>query len=112
MVNKIVKDPENPTEHHTHDYSVFVRTVDPTCEEKGFTEYKCSVCDEKEKRDYKDALGHKYGDWVTVKEPTVDEEGLEERTCSCGKKDTRTINKLTPPPTTDENVVPIENVTE
>jgi len=111
MVNKIVKDPENPTEHHTHDYSVFVRTVDPTCEEKGFTEYKCSVCDEKEKRDYKDALGHKYGEWVTVKEPTVDEEGLEERTCSCGKKDTRKINKLTPPPTTDENVVQIENVT-
>ena len=43
---------------HTHNY---VETVTkPTCTEKGYTTYTCSVCGDSYKGSYTDALGHSY----------------------------------------------------
>ena len=43
---------------HTHKY---VETVTkPTCTEKGYTTYTCSVCNDSYKGSYTDALGHSY----------------------------------------------------
>ncbi len=39
-----------------HKYDAVV--TDPTCEDKGFTTYTCSVCDDEYIDDYVDALGH------------------------------------------------------
>lgn len=105
--NETPKDSVNPPQH-THDFSVLVETVERTCEAKGYTEYKCTGCDEKEKRDYTDALDHNWGAWE-VKQPATEEtEGLEERTCSrCQQIETRSIDKLTPPPSVGDE----ENVT-
>lgn len=50
---------------HTHSYSTSV--TQPTCTEKGYTDYTCS-CGETYRADYVDELGHSYTD--TVVEPT------------------------------------------
>lgn len=42
-----------------HNFSEKVEVVAPTCDTKGYTVYKCKDCDETEKRDYVDELGHK-----------------------------------------------------
>ena len=68
-----------------------------TCSETGKTDgTKCSVCSAvivAQKTIAK--LDHNYGEWTLVKEPTVAEEGSEERICAaCGKKETRSVEKL------------------
>jgi len=68
-----------------------------TCSATGLTDgTKCSVCSAvitAQKTISK--IDHRYGEWAVVKEPTVSEEGAEERVCeACGKKDTRSIEKL------------------
>lgn len=62
---------------------------DPTCTEKGYTTYTCSVCGYSEVRDYVDALGHDYNRTVVAKPATCREEGWEEYiVCSrCGAED-------------------------
>lgn len=39
----------------------FVKTVEPTCTEQGYNQYKCNICGETFNDDYVDALGH---DWI------------------------------------------------
>ncbi len=66
-----------------HEYTS--RSVDPTCTEKGYTEYTCSVCSESYKDNYVDAKGHSYTDTVTA--PTCTEKGFTTHNCSvCGDK--------------------------
>ena len=54
----------------------------PTCEEQGYTEYTCSLCDEHKNDSYVDALGHDYGAWTQVTAPTCVTAGEERRVCS------------------------------
>ena len=56
-----------------HSYTSVV--TDPTCTEKGYTTYTCSVCDYSEVRDYVDALGHDFSVTVPEKQATCKEEG-------------------------------------
>ena len=76
---------------HQHKYSE--RVVDPTCEDKGYTEFTCE-CGETYKDNFVEAKGHSFGEWVVVKEATEEETGLKERVCSCGEKETVEIEKL------------------
>ena len=43
---------------HTHDYKAVV--IKPTCTERGYTTYTCSVCGDSYKGSYVDPLGHDY----------------------------------------------------
>ena len=43
---------------HTHDYKAVV--TEPTCTERGYTTYTCSVCGDSYKGSYVDPLGHDY----------------------------------------------------
>ena len=64
-----------------HSYNKVV--TEPTCTEKGYTTYTCSVCGDTYVADYVDALGHKYNAVVT--KPTCTEKGYTTYTCSvCG----------------------------
>ena len=64
-----------------HSYNKVV--TEPTCTEKGYTTYTCSVCGDSYVADYVDALGHKYNAVVT--KPTCTEKGYTTYTCSvCG----------------------------
>ena len=76
---------------HEHSYSE--TNVEPTCLEKGYTEYKCE-CGDSYKNNFIDEKGHFFGDWIVVKVATEFEEGLKERICKCGEKETETIVKL------------------
>ena len=63
---------------HYHTYSQEITA--PTCEEKGYTTYKCTGCDYSYKDDYVDANGHNYGsEWS--------KDGANHwHSCACGKK--------------------------
>ena len=76
---------------HEHSYSE--TNVEPTCLEKGYTEYKCE-CGDSYKNNFIDEKGHSFGEWIVVKVATEFEEGLKERICKCGEKETETIVKL------------------
>ena len=66
-----------------HKYGKVV--TDPTCTDKGFTTYTCSVCGDTYVADYVDALGHQYDKDVT--DPTCTDKGYTTYTCSvCGDK--------------------------
>ena len=64
-----------------HDYKSVV--TDPTCTEKGYTTYTCSVCDDSYVADEVPENGHTYDDVVTTK-PTCTEDGEKTYTCACG----------------------------
>lgn len=67
----------------------------PTCVGTGYTTYTCSVCGGSYTGNETNATGHSWGSWKITKEPTTTTEGTEQRTCkTCGKTDTRTIDKL------------------
>ena len=68
---------------NAHGHSYATETVDPTCEQMGFTFYTCSFCGERYKADYTDPIGHAYVAEVT--EPTCTEAGYTTWTCAnCG----------------------------
>ena len=76
-----------------HNYKDTV--VKPTCEEKGYTQHKCSRCGDMYKDTYTDAAGHKFSDWNVTKAATCTAAGSQTRTCSvCGKTETKTVAKL------------------
>lgn len=51
------------------------------CENDGYIDYKCSVCDEATKREILSKLGHSYGNWEVVKAATNTEDGQWKRVC-------------------------------
>ncbi|MCD8006562.1 MAG: hypothetical protein LUF29_06265, partial [Oscillospiraceae bacterium] len=64
-----------------HSYEAVVTA--PTCTEKGYTTYTCSVCGDSYVADETEALGHSYEAVVTA--PTCTEKGYTTYTCSvCG----------------------------
>ena len=64
-------------------YFVKGETVQPTCTEQGYTEYKCSQCGETKKDDYISATGHSYK--TTTQPVTCTEKGEVKYTCEiCG----------------------------
>ncbi len=77
-----------------HDYSVKGDTIPPTCDEQGYTLYKCKYgCGKDEKRDYVSANGH---DWelVNTVEPKCEVDGSKTYKCKvCGKQKEDKIEK-------------------
>ncbi len=79
---------------HTHLFSDWFFTKQPTCTEKGEATRVCSICSEQEKTEAA-SLGHKYGQWVVKTQPTVDKEGLIECVCeTCSNVKTFPLEKL------------------
>ena len=60
-----------------HDYKNTV--VQPTCAQKGYTNHKCSRCNNEYKDTYTNALGHDYKD--TVVQPTCTSRGYTNHKC-------------------------------
>ena len=56
-------------------------TVDPTCEERGYTAQVCSRCGISNVLSYTDALGHNWDEWITDTAPTCTEAGTAHREC-------------------------------
>ena len=70
------------------------KVIAPTCTEKGYTLYTCSVCKNSYKDKYTDIISHKWSDWTTSKAATCIEDGSKTRKCSvCGKIETAAIAK-------------------
>ncbi len=68
-----------------HSYGEGVVTA-PTCTEKGYVTYTCTVCGATKTEDGEAATGHSYGEGVVIK-PTCTEKGATEYTCTeCGNK--------------------------
>ncbi len=73
------------TVKHTHKFKE-CRKVSPTCTEEGYVLYQCASCEATEKRDVKEALGHK-AECEEIKEyPTDEANGVAESVCGrCGE---------------------------
>ena len=91
------------------DEKYLVEKVEPTCEEAGYTKYKCVFFDEVEgheedceecflKTDYVDALGHDWSDWTVRHEPGAqgNEFGYWIRSCKTCKKTEERISQYAP----------------
>nr|MBQ6242793.1 leucine-rich repeat protein [Lachnospiraceae bacterium] len=78
------------TEAHTHKYSVWTVTKQPTCTSAGQQKRTCTCGAEETEKIA--ALGHDFSDWTITKEVTCTADGKKQRVCSrCGKKETETI---------------------
>ena len=80
---------EDGVSFHRHNYVVGA-TVDPTCEEAGYTPYTCTTCGDTYKVDEIAALGHHMVAGEVVA-PTFGAEGYTPYTCAngCGKTEKR-----------------------
>ena len=58
-----------------------IKTVEPTCEGKGYSIYRCSLCGERSNGSYTSALGHDYHKGMSV-ESACDHVGYTEFNCS------------------------------
>lgn len=65
---------------HTHDYSIESSAKAASCEENGYIEYSCSVCDESYRQTIS-ALGHSFSDWSVITNKTCTENGVKTRYC-------------------------------
>ncbi len=76
-----------------HNYQTVV--VNPTCTEKGYTTYTCSVCGDAYVDDYVDVLGHTYGEWVIDVDATCTTKGSKHKVCEvCNDTAIETIDSL------------------
>lgn len=70
---------------------------DADCENDGYIDYECSVCNKATKREILPKLGHKYGEWDKTTDPaTNDKDGTWTRKCqnaNCTKEETLIIPK-------------------
>ena len=84
-----------------HDFTVFVETVDYTCDEDGYDVYKCSRCDETENKNFTDAACRPEADYTVIEKGSCDKAGYKAILCSeCDKElETETIAKR------DHNIV-------
>ncbi len=72
-------------------HKYIIKTVQPTCDEKGYKEYTCEICNDSYRDVFADALGHK-NLRVETKEPDCTESGYVRKVCKdCGK----TIEEIT-----------------
>ena len=78
-----------------HDFTVFVETVDYTCAEDGYDVYKCSRCDETEKKNFTDAACCPEADYTLIEKASCDKTGYKAILCSeCGTElETKAIAK-------------------
>ncbi len=102
------------TEPIDHEHNYLPEVINPTCTEKGYTVYTCSICHDTYIADYTDTIDHTTGEWITdsekhwhvctsctgildeaphsyewvvTKPATAEETGLKEEICSvCGHK--------------------------
>ena len=75
---------------HVHSYKE--TTIEPTCTEKGFTEYYCFGCGDKIIGDYTNALGHDYSTEIVTQSATCTENGSKLLICSrCNDRHTEEI---------------------
>lgn len=73
-----------------HKYIAVV--TDPTCTEKGYTTYTCSLCGDSYKDDYTDMVEHEWNKGEETKKATCGEDGEKTYTCKhCGKTKTEVI---------------------
>jgi len=73
-----------------HKYSSVV--TEPTCTEKGYTTYTCSVCNDSYTGDEVPANGHSFGEWEITTAPTCTQDGVQTRKCSaCEETETENI---------------------
>ena len=73
--------------HHTEQV---LRTVAPTCTERGYDLVKCTVCGTRYTTHYTAALGHTFGNWQTTTAPTCTQAGEQKRVCTvCNKAEER-----------------------
>lgn len=76
---------KKPKPEHVHEYISSV--IEPTCDTKGYTEYKCN-CEDTYIDNEVEPLGHSYSEWVQIVKPSEENVGIEERICSrCNKKE-------------------------
>ena len=89
-----------------HPFTVPVETFDPTCDDGGYTTYKCQFCDETEDRDFVSALGHAYvcDEWVWADDYTSATAKL--RCTRCGDTQEPTDDA------TDQTVVSTQDCTQ
>ncbi len=86
---------ENGKDSEPENYFKKGKTTKPTCTEKGYTTYTCSLCGYSKKDNYKDAPGHSLGEWETVTAPTAENPGEEQRKCkNCDHSESRVIPAL------------------
>lgn len=82
-----------------HEWSGAV--IEPTCTEKGYTQYTCKYCNRIKRTRYTAALGHDYGETVLKTQATETDFGKRARVCKRCKKEevyliepTSTMKKL------------------
>ncbi len=67
----------------------------PTCTERGYTTFTCTVCGDQNTQYDETDPGHVMGDWRVVQKPTCTEKGMEERIClRCGHAESREVTEL------------------
>lgn len=70
----------------------FVERHEATCGERSYDLYKCTKCEEEEKRNFGELLEHDWDFWTITKHPTETEPGSQEREClRCKAKEVQEI---------------------
>ena len=83
------------TEVANHEHRYNEKVTAPTCTEKGYATYTCSICGANHIGGYAEALGHDFGEWKVTTAPTCTEKGVETRCCSrCDATETRDVEVL------------------
>lgn len=78
-----------------NDHRYTATTVDPTCEDEGYTLHECRVCHKIYKDKQVSALGHSWGTATVITEATASAEGSMKYKCSqCGEERTVVIPRL------------------
>ena len=70
-----------------HKNAELVKTVEPTCIDKGYTVYHCLDCDKDFKKNYVDTLGH---DFLETKRT---DDGIDYECSRCGEKKSETLKQ-------------------
>lgn len=81
-----------PFEVQAHTYGDYTTTKEPTCEEVGTKERRCTVCDYAQTATI-DPLDHQFGEYTYNNDATCNADGTETAHCQregCDKTDTRT----------------------
>lgn len=90
-----------PAVDHTWEKNYTI-DISPSCTEPGQKSIHCKQCDVSRQDSIQSIpeSGHKFGEYITTIQATETAEGTAVRTCSvCGKKESKTIAKLPPKPT-------------